>query len=48
MQYGIHDIYTVETEKGEVLVPAVSEFVKEISLEKGIFIKAIEGMFDEV
>lgn len=48
MQYGIHDIYTVETEKGEVLVPAVAEFVKEISLEKGIFIKAIEGMFDEV
>ena len=48
MQYGIHDIYTVETEKGEVLVPAVSEFVKRILLEEGIFIKAIEGMFDEV
>lgn len=48
MQYGIHDIYTVETEKGEVLIPAVSEFVKKISLEEGIFIKAIEGMFDEV
>ena len=48
MQYGIHDIYTVSTEKGEVLVPAVSEFVKKISLDEGIFIKAIEGMFDEV
>lgn len=46
MQYGIHDIYSVETEKGEVLVPAVKEFVKKISLEEGIFIKAIEGMFE--
>lgn len=48
MQYGIHDIYTVETEKGEVLIPAVSEFVKKVSLEEGIFIKPIEGMFDEI
>ena len=47
-QYGIHDIYTVKTEKGEVLIPAVSEFVKKISLEEGILIKPIEGMFDEV
>ena len=48
MQYGIHDIYSVGTEKGEVLIPAVSEFVKKISVEEGIFIKPIEGMFDEV
>ena len=48
LQYGIHDIYIVQTEKGEVLIPAVSEFVKRISVEDGIFIKAIEGMFDEV
>ena len=47
-QYGIHDIYTVKTEKGEVLIPAVKEFVKKISLEEGIFVKPIEGMFDEV
>ena len=47
-QYGIHDIYTVKTEKGEVLIPAVNEFVKKISLEEGILIKPIEGMFDEV
>ncbi|MBR5322613.1 MAG: 16S rRNA processing protein RimM [Clostridia bacterium] len=47
-QYGIHDIYTVKTEKGEVLIPAVNEFVKKISLEEGIFVKPIEGMFDEV
>ncbi len=48
MQYGIHDIYTVSTDKGEVLIPAVEEFVKKISLEEGIFVKPIEGMFDEV
>jgi len=48
MQYGIHDIYTVETPRGEVLIPAVSEFVKKIVPEEGIFVKPIEGMFDEV
>ena len=48
MQYGIHDIYSVSTENGEVLIPAVAEFVKRISVEEGIFIKPIEGMFDEV
>ncbi len=47
-QYGMHDIYTVKTEKNEVLIPAVSEFIKEINLDKGIFIKPIEGMFDEI
>ncbi len=46
LPYGVHDIYSVQTEKGEVLVPAVSEFIKRISLEEGIFIKAIEGMFE--
>ena len=48
LQYGIHDIYVVSTEKGEVLMPAVNEFIKKISITEGIFIKPIEGMFDEV
>ena len=48
LQYGIHDIYSVDTAKGEVLIPAVAEFVKKISVEEGIFIKPIEGMFDEI
>ena len=48
LQYGIHDIYSVKTENGEVLIPAVEEFVKRISLEEGIFVKPIEGMFDEI
>ena len=39
------DIYEIENERGKFLIPAVPEFVKEIDLEKGIFIKAIEGMF---
>lgn len=48
IQYGIHDIYEIKTEKGEVLIPAVKEFVVRISLEEGIFVRPIEGMFDEV
>lgn len=46
--FGASDIYTVKTEKGDVMIPAVAEFVKEIDLEKGVFIKPIEGMFDEI
>jgi len=30
-----------------VLMPAVDEFVREIDLEKGIFITPIEGMFSD-
>ena len=48
LQYGIHDIYSIETDKGEVLIPAVKEYVKRISLTEGIYIKPIGGMFDEV
>lgn len=48
IQYGIHDIYEVKTEKGEALIPAVKEFVVRISLDEGIFVRPIEGMFDEV
>ena len=40
------EIYEIKNERGTYLIPAVPEFVKEISLEKGIFIKAIEGMFE--
>lgn len=46
--FGASDIYTVKTEKGEVMIPAVEEFVKEIDLEKGVFVRPIEGMFDEI
>ena len=43
---GASDIYVITTEDGERMMPAVEEFVKEVNLEKGIFISPIEGMFD--
>lgn len=41
-----HRIYTIDTPTGEVLFPAVDEFVKEIDPERGIFIRPIDGFFD--
>ena len=42
-------IYTIKTVGGgEVLFPAVPEFVKEVDAERGIFIRPIPGFFDEV
>lgn len=43
---GASDLYEVETESGKHLIPAVPEFVKEIDLERGIFVSLIEGMLD--
>ena len=40
-----YQIYSVKTEGGEVLLPAVAEFVKEIG-EDGIKISPIPGFFD--
>ena len=48
LKYGQHDIYAVDTESGEKLLPNVKEFVKKIDLEHGIFVKPIEGIFDEI
>ena len=45
MNTGASDIYVIKTPTGEAMMPAVKEFVKEIDLEKGIFVKPIEGMF---
>lgn len=45
--FGASDIYTVKTPTGEFMIPAVDEFVIEIDVEKGIFIRPIEGMIDE-
>ena len=41
-------LYTIKTEKGDVLFPAIPEFVKEVDTEKGIFIRPISGFFDEI
>ncbi len=44
---GAQDIYVVEGENGKMsYIPAIKEFVSEISLEKGIMIKPIEGMIE--
>ena len=44
---GAQDIYVIARENApDGYVPVVNEFVKEISLEKGIAISPIEGMLD--
>lgn len=42
------DLYTVRTPRGDVLFPGVPEFVKEIDTERGVFVRPIPGMFDEI
>lgn len=39
-------LYTIKTEKGDVLFPSVDEFIKEIVPERGMFIRPIPGFFD--
>lgn len=39
-------LYTVSTESGEVLLPGVPEFIKEIDTERGVFVRTIPGFFD--
>ncbi|MBR4033301.1 MAG: 16S rRNA processing protein RimM [Clostridia bacterium] len=43
---GASDIYTVKTEEGERMIPAVPEFIIEIDVERGVFVRPIEGMFN--
>ena len=40
-------MYTIETEYGDVLLPDVKEFIKEVDPERGIFIRPIPGFFAE-
>jgi 16S rRNA processing protein RimM len=45
LQMGANDVYQIIQEDNEILIPAVSEFVKDISLkEKKMIVKLIEGM----
>jgi len=47
LQNGPHDQYEIDRGNGNMAyVPVVDEFVKNIDLEKGIFIAPIEGMFE--
>jgi len=41
---GASDIYVINTPRGEAMVPVVPEFVIEVSMEKGIALRPIEGM----
>ena len=40
-------IYTVRCDAGDVLIPAVPEFIKEIDAERGVFVRLIPGFFPE-
>ena len=43
---GASDLYEINTKNGKKLIPAVPEFIKEIDLERGIFVSLIEGLID--
>ena len=46
LNLGATDLYEIKTANGKKLIPAVPEFIKEIDLERGIFVSLIEGMLD--
>ena len=39
-------LYTIATDRGEVLFPSVDEFIKEIDPESGMLVTPIPGFFD--
>ena len=41
-------LYVIDTERGEVLLPDVPEFITEIDIEGGMKVRPIPGFFDEV
>jgi len=43
---GASDIYVVQTDAGERMIPAVAEFIDRVEIEKGIFVRPISGMLD--
>lgn len=48
METPANEIYLVEGSFGQVMIPAVSEFILEVSLESGqIHVHLMEGMIDE-
>ena len=40
-------LYTVKTPSGDVILPGIPEFIKEIDTERGIFVRVIPGFFAE-
>ena len=41
-----YKLYTVKTDTGEVILPGVDEFIKEITEERGLLVRPIPGFFD--
>lgn len=45
LEYDANDVYIVSSENGEILIPAVSEFILDVDLENNLMkVKLIEGM----
>ena len=44
---GASDIYVVKTPTGERMVPVVPEFVDRVEIDKGIFVRPIQGMLED-
>lgn len=47
LEYPASQIYRISTPRGDVLVPAVDEFIDRIDTENGIYLRPIAGMFEE-
>ena len=43
---GASDIYLIDTEKGEKMIPAVKEFIVSIDIPNGVYVNVIEGLLD--
>lgn len=43
---GAQELYVIATPSGERLVPAVKEFISEVVIGKGVYIKPIPGLLD--
>ena len=43
---GASDLYVVQTDKGEGMIPAVDEFVDRVDPKEGIFVRPIEGLLE--
>jgi 16S rRNA processing protein RimM len=43
---GASDIYVVNTPNGERMIPAVEQFIISVDIEKGVFVRTIEGLLD--
>ena len=44
---GASDLYVVATPAGDRMIPAVSQFIAEIDVEKGIFVTPIPGLLED-